>query len=89
MASGVPLLATRVGVLPDLVADGETGFLVPASDPGAMAAAVAAAARNPDDLCRLGAAARARVCERFTLDRCAKAHEDLIREIRSPGGGTP
>lgn len=83
MASGVPLVATTIGVLPDLVLPGRTGLLVPPGDPGALAEAISALARAPEEARRLGAAGRARVCERFTVDRCARAHEELIRRVRA------
>lgn len=46
-ALGVPIVATRVGGIPDVVADGATGRLVPARDPHAMAAAIVQALREP------------------------------------------
>ena len=81
MASGVPLLATRVGVLPDLVEDGGTGFLVSAADASALAEKIVYLASRQEVARRFGAAARDRVLERFTLAHCAAAHEALIREL--------
>jgi glycosyltransferase involved in cell wall biosynthesis len=82
MASGVPLLATRVGVLPDLVAEGETGFLVPPGDPSSLGEKIVYSARRPDEVLRLGQGARQRVLERFTLERCARAHVTFLQELR-------
>lgn len=82
MASGVPLLATRVGVLPDLVGEGETGFLVPPGDPSSLGEKIVYLARRRDEALRLGQGARKRVLERFTLDRCARAHVTFLQEIR-------
>lgn len=81
MASGVPVLATRVGVLPDLVIDGGTGFLVEPGDPGALAAGMARLERDRGEAIRLGAAGRQRVLEHFTLARCAEAHLALLRGV--------
>ncbi|GAB4255754.1 MAG: glycosyltransferase [Deferrisomatales bacterium] len=81
MASGVPLLATRVGVLPDLVEDGRSGALVPPGDPAALAEALAGLARRPGALKAMGRESRRRVVERFSLARCARAHEELIRGV--------
>ncbi|NOY45248.1 MAG: glycosyltransferase [Deltaproteobacteria bacterium] len=74
MASGVPLVATRVGVLPDLVAEGETGFLVEPGEASALAERIVYLALRPERARALGRAARRRVVERFTAERCAHAH---------------
>jgi glycosyltransferase involved in cell wall biosynthesis len=81
MACGVPLLATRVGVLPDLVADGATGYLVPPGDPSALAEKVVYLGRRRDQVPGLGRAARDRVLGQFTLDHCACAHEQFLQEL--------
>jgi sugar transferase (PEP-CTERM/EpsH1 system associated) len=67
MASGLPVLATRVGGNPEIVADGETGLLVPAADPAAMAEALAGYAADPERLSSHGAAGRKQALERFSL----------------------
>ncbi len=74
MASGVPLVATRVGVLPDLVEEGVTGLGVAPRRPSALGGKIVYLAGRPDEARRMGAAARARVLERFTLERCAREH---------------
>jgi glycosyltransferase involved in cell wall biosynthesis len=79
MASGVPLVATRVGVLPDIVEEGETGLLAPPHAPELLAGAISVLASQPDPARRMGEAARRRVCERFTLSRCAEAHGEFLR----------
>jgi glycosyltransferase involved in cell wall biosynthesis len=80
MAGGLPVLATDVGGTREAVADGVTGRLVPAQDPAALAAALAALLAGPEDLAALGRAGRARWEERFSLDRLAGATEALYRE---------
>jgi glycosyltransferase involved in cell wall biosynthesis len=67
MAAGRPLVAAAVGCLPDLVAEGETGFLVPPGDPKAMAQALGRFLREPPLAARLGAAGRRRFESRFSL----------------------
>jgi len=74
MASGVPLVATRVGVLPDLVVEGETGTLVPPGDASALAEQIVYWAARPERARDGGRAARRRVMERFTIDRCTRHH---------------
>ncbi len=87
MASGVPLVATRVGVLPDLVDDGRTGLLVPPGDPSALGEKIVYCAERPARTRDMGRAARLRVLDRFTLDRCARLHADLART--PPPGSRP
>jgi glycosyltransferase involved in cell wall biosynthesis len=58
MAAGKPLIATRVGGLPDLVRDGKNGLLVAEQDPAALSSAILALAGDPELRARLGAAAR-------------------------------
>lgn len=68
MACGVPVLATAVGGMPEAVEEGRTGWLVPAGDEDALAAALRDLLGDRDRLERAGAAAREVVEERFRLD---------------------
>lgn len=68
-ACGVPAVATAVGGVPELVEDGVTGLLAPAGDAGALAAALERLLRDPELARRLGAAARRRAEERFSVAR--------------------
>jgi glycosyltransferase involved in cell wall biosynthesis len=58
MASGKPVVATRVGIIPEIVQEGMTGFLVPADDPQAMAEKIGCLIANKDKLPAMGASAR-------------------------------
>ncbi len=69
MACGRAVVATRTGGIPEIVEDGTTGRLVPPRDDRAMADAILAMLRDPALRDRLGAAGRARVLERFTVER--------------------
>ena len=69
MALGLPVVATDVGAVRDLVIDGVTGFVVPPDDPRAMAEAVARSATDPTLLAAQGAAASERVRDNFDLAR--------------------
>ncbi len=76
---GVPSIGTRVGGVPDVVLDGETGLLVPPGNPDALAAAIA---RVRDDLPlrrRLGEAARTRAYAEFTEERMAERYANIFR----------
>jgi glycosyltransferase involved in cell wall biosynthesis len=72
MAAGRPVVASRVGGLAEVVADGETGRLVPAGDAAALAAALASLASVPAERTRMGDAGRARVRARFSATSMAE-----------------
>ncbi len=61
MAAGVPVIASGVSGIPEVVADGETGWLVPPEDADSLARALGAARTDPDEAARRGAAGRRRV----------------------------
>lgn len=65
-AAALPVVASRIGQIPAVVTDGETGVLVPPSDPAALAAAIDRLVADPALAGRLGAAARARMEDRHT-----------------------
>jgi sugar transferase (PEP-CTERM/EpsH1 system associated) len=67
MASELPVVATAVGGIPELVADGTTGTLVPPNDPERMAQALAAYVRDPALVRAHGAAARLRVEQKYSM----------------------
>jgi glycosyltransferase involved in cell wall biosynthesis len=69
MASGLPIVATRVGAVPELVLDGVTGFLVPSESPEALAQAIQALLASPELRDRFGAAGRRRIEENYSAAR--------------------
>jgi glycosyltransferase involved in cell wall biosynthesis len=77
MAAGLPVVATRGGALPEVVVDGETGFLVDRGDAAGLNTAIATLLRNPDLRARMGAAGRERVRKLFTWDRCVTRLQEL------------
>jgi glycosyltransferase involved in cell wall biosynthesis len=82
MAAGLPVVASRVGGVPEQVVDGETGLLVDPGDPEPLAAALERLAGDPALRRRLGAAGRARAEERFDLGPFRRAHLELYsREL--------
>jgi glycosyltransferase involved in cell wall biosynthesis len=82
MAAGLPVVASAVGGLPEMVVDGETGYLVAPGDAEALGAALARLVADPSLRRRMGAAGRRRVEERFDLPGFAEAHMDLYgREL--------
>jgi glycosyltransferase involved in cell wall biosynthesis len=80
MLAGVPVVATRVSSLPELVVDGETGLLVPPDDTAALAAAVSTVLENPAEGARLAEAAGQRARERFSVARMADATLAVYRD---------
>jgi glycosyltransferase involved in cell wall biosynthesis len=78
MACGAPAVATNVASLPEVVADGETGFLVPPNDPPSLRARLEWFRDHPADATRMGTAARDRVLTRFTwqavVAKCLEAY---------------
>jgi glycosyltransferase involved in cell wall biosynthesis len=77
MAAELPVVASRVGGVPELVTDGETGFLVPPADPPALAAALRRLVGDRDLRRRLGAVGRVRAETQFNLNSFRRAHLEL------------
>jgi len=82
MAAGLPVVATCVGGLPDVVVDGETGLLVPPRDPGALAEALMRLLEDPGLRTRMGQAGQARA-EEFSDQVMFERLETLYSEILS------
>ncbi len=85
-AMGLPVVASDIGGLSDIVADGETGLVVPPGDAGALAGALRALVDDPALRRRLGAAARTRAVERFDAGTNAARLFDLVRRVHADGG---
>lgn len=75
------VVASRVGGIPEVVADGETGVLVPAGDPAALAGALRGLLDDPERRRRLGERGRGEALERFAPATAARAFEALFDEI--------
>ncbi len=86
MASGVPLVATTAGALPEVVGrDGETGLLVPPGDAPALARAIGSLLEDAGLRARLSEAALLRSRSRFSWEATARATADVYREVaRNP-----
>ena len=80
MASGRAVVGTAVDGMPDAVADGETGILVPPEDPGALAGAIAALLQDPARAATLGRRGATVVRERFTWNDVCARYLAVLRE---------
>lgn len=80
-AVGLPVVASRVGGVPEIVVDGETGLLVPAEDPDALAAALDKLLADPEMGARMGRAGRARIEAGYRWDGCVDAMEAVYRGV--------
>jgi glycosyltransferase involved in cell wall biosynthesis len=81
MAAGIAVVATRVGGVPELVVDGETGLIVEPEDPAALAEALDSLAAEPVRRRELGRRGRARVLDEFTPERMAQRTVALYRDL--------
>jgi sugar transferase (PEP-CTERM/EpsH1 system associated) len=81
MASGLAMVGTRVGGLPEVIADGVTGSVVPASDPAAMAAALERYVRDPALAAQHGAAGRERVQRHYNMAAMVAAYQSLYDSL--------
>jgi len=84
MACAVPVLASRVSGIPEVVIDGETGWLVPPEDPSQLAAALRVVLDDGEEAARRGDAGRRRLEREFTPRAAA---EIWIREVLEQGNG--
>ena len=83
MASGLPVVAGRGGGIPDIVADGVSGLLVERGSVRELSRAIETYLSEPARASEMGAAARRRVCERFTWQAAADRLEEAYAELQS------
>ena len=81
MACGLPVVATAVGGIPEVVQDGVNGALVPASDPQALAAALGLYAADPDRVAAHGAAARTNIERHYSVAAMVGAYTALYDRL--------
>src|SRR5262249_11381808 len=85
MAAGVPVVATRVGAVPDVVDDGVHGLLIPPRDAEAVAAAVAKLCEDRELLARMSLPCRRRIAGSYSIDRLAEQFCGLYGDLCSAG----
>ncbi|MBM3471624.1 MAG: glycosyltransferase family 4 protein [Armatimonadetes bacterium] len=87
MMSGLPVVATDVGGVPEAVVDGETGLLVPPGDPAALASALDRLLTDPALRRRMGEAGRRRALEHFTEERMLTETAAVYERVLSGRAG--
>jgi sugar transferase (PEP-CTERM/EpsH1 system associated) len=81
MASGLPAVGTRVGGVPEVIAEGVTGQIVPPRDPQAMADALARYVRSPELAAAHGAAGRTRVLTHYSMPAMVAGYQALYDSL--------
>jgi alpha-maltose-1-phosphate synthase len=84
MACGAAVVASRVGGIPEVVADGETGLLVPPDEAGALAEAINTLVRNPGRAAAMGRLGRDRAINEFGWSAVAAQTAALYAELTEP-----
>jgi glycosyltransferase involved in cell wall biosynthesis len=87
MACARPIVASRVGGIPEVVRHGETGLLVPAKDPRDLAASIIRLLLDPPLAQKLAAAGLARVREKFSVERMVTETLAVYELVRTARGG--
>lgn len=82
MATGLPIVSTSVGGIPDLVLENSTGQLVPPNDPDAMAGAMAAYVNQPELARQHGRAGRERIQRHYSIDAMLSGYIGLYDALR-------
>jgi glycosyltransferase involved in cell wall biosynthesis len=86
LAAGIPVVATRVGGVPDVVRDETDGFLTATGDVTALASRLAELARDPELRARMGASGRERVIPRYRVSRLVDDVDALYQELLADAG---
>jgi glycosyltransferase involved in cell wall biosynthesis len=86
LAAGRPVVATRVGGVPDVVREGEDGFLVETGDTDELAERLGRLARDPELRERMGRHGRERVLPRYAVERLVTDVDELYRSLLSGAG---
>ncbi|HMC58899.1 MAG TPA: glycosyltransferase, partial [Candidatus Solibacter sp.] len=90
MACGLPVIATAVGGVPEVVESGLHGLLVPPGDAGALTGAMRFLMERPHERVAMAQASRRRAAAEFGLERMVRAYDELYRtRLAAIGGAHP
>jgi starch synthase len=89
MACGTAVVGSRVGGIPEVVADGRTGLLAPPGDPVALAHALNTLVTDPDRAAALGRAGRERAVAEFSWAQIAAQTAQLYQALADPAAAAP
>jgi len=81
MSMKLPVIASRVGGIPELISDGETGLLINPGNPDEITEAVLNLLKNPERRKEMGRRAREVAKKKFSPERCVKGHEELYKKL--------
>lgn len=88
MASGLPVIATNIAGIPEQVADGESGYLIPTGDPDALADRLGTLLESPELRTEMGNRGRQRV-QKFSADRMLSELDSLYQRVLSTSSSPP
>lgn len=89
MAMSVPMIAPRIGGLPEAIIDGDTGLLFPIGDSSALACCMQYVVKQPPEAVRMGRSAEQKVAQHFTLAKMVAGSERVLRDTLTATGTTP
>jgi glycosyltransferase involved in cell wall biosynthesis len=84
-ASGIPVVASNAGGIPEVVEDGKTGLLVPPGDGDAITRAITSLLKNPEKRARMGQRGRERAVRRWSYDAVAPLLESFMARLKRGG----
>jgi glycosyltransferase involved in cell wall biosynthesis len=85
MTASKPVIASKIYGIPEVIVEGETGFMVPPRDVDSLYAAMRKVFENPGLCRRMGAAGRRRVESSFSLERMVRGVESVYEAVLSGG----
>ena len=83
MSSGVPVVATRVGGIPEIIKDGQNGYLVPVKSPEEIAEKLVLLNNSPDNIRNLAESARETIIEKYSISKILDQYKQVYESIIS------